>query len=178
MALVAQPVPERGGEGRRIGGRDQLTREGAVGGGAERFGRPADGGRDDGQAVGERFGDGHAVGLGARRRDQQVGGGVRLAERRAGQDAAEPDAMAVAETGDPGPQVFDEIRVAVERSDQHAVPVAVAGGGGGGPGRGRAGRAPRSAPGRPTYARQAGIAYRVRTCRWVHSLVTTTAAAA
>src|SRR5689334_24841664 len=63
VALVAQPVSERGGEGSRIPGRDQLAGAGAVGGGAERFWQSADRGRDDRQAVGERFGDGHAVGL-------------------------------------------------------------------------------------------------------------------
>ena len=50
VALVAQPVFERGGEGRRIAGRDQLAGAGAIGGGAERFGQAADGGRYDGQA--------------------------------------------------------------------------------------------------------------------------------
>src|SRR5690242_21323037 len=63
VALVVQPVAERGGEGSRIVRRDQLARAGAVGRGAERFWQPADVGRDDRQAVGERFGDGHAVGL-------------------------------------------------------------------------------------------------------------------
>src|SRR5258707_15686501 len=76
VALVAQPVSECRGEGSRIAGRDQLTGAGAVGGGAERFGQPADGGSYDGQAVGERFGGGHAVGLRAGRRDGQVGGGI------------------------------------------------------------------------------------------------------
>src|SRR5439155_24957147 len=102
VALVAQPVSERGGEGSRIAGRDQLAGAGAIGGGAERFGQPADGGSYDGQAVGERFGDGHAVGLRAGRRDEQVGGGVRVAERRAGQDAGELDAVAVPEARDTG----------------------------------------------------------------------------
>src|SRR2546429_27456 len=125
VALVAQPVSERGGEGSGIAGRDQLAGTGAVGGGAERFGQPADGGSYHGQAVGERFGDGHAVGLRAGRRDEQVGGGIRVAERRAGQDAAEPDAVVVAETRDTGLQLFDEVRVAVERSGQYAVPVPV-----------------------------------------------------
>src|SRR5436190_15275583 len=55
-ALVAQPVSERGGEGSRIAGRDQLAGAGAVGGEAERFWQPADRGRYDRQAVGERFG--------------------------------------------------------------------------------------------------------------------------
>ena len=93
--------------------------------GAERFGQPTDGGGYDGQAVGERFGDGHAVGLRAGRRDEQVGGGVRVAERRAGQDAGEPNAVAVAEASDSGLQLVDEVRVAVERSGQHAMPVQV-----------------------------------------------------
>ena len=118
-----QPFSERGGEGSRIAGRDQLAGAGAIGGGAERFGQPTDGGSYDGQAVGERFGDGHAVGLRAGRRDEQVGGGVRVAERRAGQDAGEPDAVAVAEARDAGLQLVDEVRVAVERSGQHAMPV-------------------------------------------------------
>ena len=48
MALVAQPVSERGGEGNRIARRDQLAGAGAIGGGAERFGQPADGGGYDG----------------------------------------------------------------------------------------------------------------------------------
>src|SRR5262249_53172529 len=64
-------------------------------------------------------------GLRARRRDEQVGGGVRVAERRAGQDAGEPDAVAVAEASDTGLQLVDEVRVAVERSGQHAMPVPV-----------------------------------------------------
>src|SRR6516162_2521461 len=85
VALVAQPVSERGGEGSRIAGRDQLAGAGAIGGEAERLGQPADVGSHDGQPVGERFGDGHAVGLGAGRRDEQVGGGIGMAERRAGQ---------------------------------------------------------------------------------------------
>src|SRR5512146_429684 len=68
VALVVQPVSERGGEGSRIPGRDQLAGAGAVGGEAERFWQPADRGRYDRQAVGERFGDGHAVGLRAGRR--------------------------------------------------------------------------------------------------------------
>src|SRR4029077_3950706 len=88
-------------------------------------GQPTDGGGYDGQAVGERFGDGHAVGLRAGRRDEQVGGGVRVAERRAGQDAGEPDAVAVAEAPDSGLQLADEVRVAVERSGQQAMPVQV-----------------------------------------------------
>ena len=46
-----------------------------------------------------------------------------MAERRAGQDAAEPDAVAVAEARDAGLQLFDVGRVAVERSGQHAMPV-------------------------------------------------------
>src|SRR6185437_5616182 len=92
VALVAQPVAERGGEGSRVTGRNQLAGTAAIGGGAERFGQPADGGSDDRHAVGERFADGHAVGLRARRCDEQVGGGVLMAERRAGQDAAKPDA--------------------------------------------------------------------------------------
>ena len=97
----------------------------AIGRKAERFGQPTDGGSYDGQAVGERFGHGHAVGLRAGRRDEQVGGGVRVAERRAGQDAGEPDAVAVAEARDTGLQLFDEVRVAVERSGQRAMPVQV-----------------------------------------------------
>src|SRR6516162_4400207 len=125
VALVTQPVSERGGEGSRIARRDELAGAGAIGGGAERFGQPTDGGGYDGQAVGERFGNGHAVGLRAGRRDEQVGGGVRVAERRAGQDASEPDAVAVAEARDTGPQLFDEVRVAVGRSGQHAMPVQV-----------------------------------------------------
>src|SRR5258708_3399396 len=47
-ALIAEPVSERGGKRPRVVGRDQLTRAAAVGGGAERFRQPADGGRDDG----------------------------------------------------------------------------------------------------------------------------------
>ncbi len=105
VALVTLPVSERGGEGSRIAGRDQLAGAGAIGGGAERFGH------------------GHAVGLRAGRRDEQVGGGVRVAERRADQDADEPDAVAVPEARDTGLQLFDEVRVAVERSGQHAMPV-------------------------------------------------------
>src|SRR5581483_323115 len=58
VTLVAQPVSERGGEGSRVAGRNQLAGAGAIGGGPERFGQPADGGGDDRQAVGERFGDG------------------------------------------------------------------------------------------------------------------------
>src|SRR5204862_7494203 len=65
------------------------------------------------------------VGLRTGRSDEQVGGGIRGAERRAGQDAAEPDAVAVAEARDTGLQLLDEVRVAVERSGQHAVPVAI-----------------------------------------------------
>jgi hypothetical protein len=38
VALVIQPFSERGGEGSRIAGRDQLAGAGAIGGGAERFG--------------------------------------------------------------------------------------------------------------------------------------------
>jgi len=48
VALVTQPVSERGGEGSRIAGRDQLAGAGAIGGGAERFGQPTDGGSYDG----------------------------------------------------------------------------------------------------------------------------------
>src|SRR2546429_3078135 len=125
VALVAQPVSERRGEGSRIAGRDQLAGAGAIGSRAERFGQPADGGSYDGQAVGERFGDGHAVGLRAGRRDEQVGGGIRVAERRARQDAGEPDAVAVPEAPDSGLQLVDEVRVAVERPGQHAMPVQV-----------------------------------------------------
>jgi hypothetical protein len=44
MSLVARPVSERGGEGSRVAGRNQLAGAGAIGGGAERFGQPADGG--------------------------------------------------------------------------------------------------------------------------------------
>src|SRR5207247_6148913 len=84
---------------------------------------PTAGGSHDGQAGGERLGDGHAVGLRAGRRDEQIGGGVRVAERRAGQDAGEPDAVAVAEARDTGLQLLDEVRVAVERTGQHAMPV-------------------------------------------------------
>src|SRR5271170_6250668 len=40
VALVAQPVSERGGQGGRITGRDQLAGAGAIGGGTERFGQP------------------------------------------------------------------------------------------------------------------------------------------
>src|SRR5215472_183030 len=123
--LVTQPVSERGGEGLRIAWRDQLAGAGAIGGGAERFWQPADGGGYDGQAVGERFGDGHAVGLRAGRGDEEVGGGIRVAEQRAGQHAGEPDALVVAEARDAGPQLLDEVRVAVERSGQHAMPVQV-----------------------------------------------------
>src|SRR6185437_10300516 len=187
VALVVQPVGERGGQGSRIAGRDQLAGAGAIGGGAERFGQPADSRSYDGQAVGERFGDGHAIGLRAGRCDEQVGGSIRVAERRADQDAAEPDAVIVAEARDTRPQLLDEVRVAVERSGQHAVPVPV----------GELGecldeevlplvgtqdsdadQVAGDGPGRGTCTRQAGIAYRVRTCRRVHSLVTTTPAAA
>ena len=114
--LVVQPPGERGGQRRRIAGRNQLAGADAIRGRTERFGQPADGGSYDGQAVGERFGDGHAVGLRAGRRDEQVGGGVRVAERRAGQDAAEPDAVVEAEARDTGPQLFDEGRVAVDEA--------------------------------------------------------------
>jgi hypothetical protein len=48
VALVAQPVSERGGEGSRIAGRDQLAGAGAIDGEAERFGQPTDGGGYDG----------------------------------------------------------------------------------------------------------------------------------
>jgi hypothetical protein len=48
VALVTQPVSKRGGEGSRITGRDQLAGAGAIGGGAERFGQPTDGGGNDG----------------------------------------------------------------------------------------------------------------------------------
>src|SRR5215467_1431152 len=125
MALVTQPVAERASEGSRITGRDQLAGAGAIGGAAERFGQPTDGGSYDGQAVRERFGDSHAVGLRAGRCDEQVGGAIRVAERRAGQDAAEPDAVAVAEARDTGPQLCNEVRVAIERSGQQAMPVAL-----------------------------------------------------
>src|SRR5262249_32923824 len=125
VALVAQPVPDRGGESSRIAGRDQLAGAGAIGGGAERFGQPAHRGAYDGQAVGERLGYSHAVGLRAGRRDEQVGGGIRVAERRAGQGAGKPNAGAVAEATDTGLQLADEVRVAVEWSDQHAMPVQV-----------------------------------------------------
>ncbi len=40
-----------------------------------------------------------------------------------GQDAGEPDAVAVAEARDTGLQLADEVRVALERSGQHATPV-------------------------------------------------------
>src|SRR5438093_1108666 len=63
--------------------------------------------------------------LRAVRRDEQVGGGIRVAQRRAGQDAAEPDAVVVAEARNTSLQLFDEARVTIERSDQHAVPVPV-----------------------------------------------------
>jgi hypothetical protein len=42
VALVTQPVSERGGEGSRIAGRDQLAGAGAIGGEAKRFGQPTD----------------------------------------------------------------------------------------------------------------------------------------
>src|SRR4029077_8669187 len=64
-------------------------------------------------------------GLRAGRCDEQVGGSIRVAERRADQDAAELDAVIVAEARDTRPQLLDEVRVAVERSGQHAVPVPV-----------------------------------------------------
>src|SRR5215467_11163720 len=51
VALVTQPVSERSGEGGGIVGRDQLAGAGAIGGGAERFGQPTDGGGYDGQAT-------------------------------------------------------------------------------------------------------------------------------
>src|SRR5215472_16551716 len=73
----------------------------------------------------ECFGHGHAVGLRAGRHYEQVGGGVRVAERCAGQDAGEPDAATVAEVSDTGLQVADELRIAVERSGQLAMPVQV-----------------------------------------------------
>src|SRR5690348_6921009 len=73
--------------------------------------------------MGERFGNGHAVSLRAGRRDEQVSGGVRVAECRAGQDTGEPDAVAVAEARDTGLQLVDEVRVAIERAGQHAMPV-------------------------------------------------------
>jgi hypothetical protein len=38
VALVAQPVPDRCGEGNRVAGRDQLAGEDAIDAGAERFG--------------------------------------------------------------------------------------------------------------------------------------------
>src|SRR5256885_11125080 len=40
-------------------------------------------------------------------------------------DAAEPDAVAVAQARDPRPQLCDEVRVAVERPGQQAMPVPV-----------------------------------------------------
>src|ERR1700759_1326273 len=58
MVLVAQPVGERGGRGSGGAGRDPVAGSGAIGGGAERLGQPADSGSYNGQAVGERFGDG------------------------------------------------------------------------------------------------------------------------
>ena len=48
-----------------------------------------------------------------------------MAERRAGQYAGEPDAVAVAEASDAGFQFVDEVRVAVERSGQQTMPVQV-----------------------------------------------------
>jgi hypothetical protein len=48
VELVTQPVSERGGKGSRIARRDQLAGTGAIGGVAERFGQPADGGGNDG----------------------------------------------------------------------------------------------------------------------------------
>ena len=54
VALVTQPVSERGGECCGITEGDQLAGPGAIGVGAERLGQPTDGGGYDGQAMGER----------------------------------------------------------------------------------------------------------------------------
>ena len=77
---VAEPGPERGGERRRVAGRDQQARPGPVGAVTEGLRQPADLGRDDRQATGQRLGDDHAVRLGARRQHQQVRGGVAAVE--------------------------------------------------------------------------------------------------
>src|SRR5262249_4831175 len=125
VALITQPVFERGGEGSRIVGRDQLAGTGAIRGAAERFGQPAHRGRYDGYAVGKRFGDGHSVALRGGWRGEQVGSAVRVGESCAGQDAGKPDAVAVTELVNASQQLFDEIRIAVERTGKRAVPVEV-----------------------------------------------------
>ena len=91
---VAEPGPQRGGERRRVVGRDQQPRPDPVGAVTEGLGHPADVGGEDRQAAGQGLGDDHAVGLGARRQHQQVRGGVAAVEIGSGPRSREVHAVA------------------------------------------------------------------------------------
>ena len=77
---VGEPRPERRAERRRVVGRNEQPGPDPVGAVTESLGQPADLGCDDRQAAGQRLGDDHAVGLGARRQHEQVRGGVAALE--------------------------------------------------------------------------------------------------
>ena len=85
-------------------------------------GSSADVGGDDRQAAGQRLGDDHAVGLGARRQHQQVRGGVAAVEIGSGPRSREGHAVAQPAVQHAAPETLHERRVAVQAAHADAVP--------------------------------------------------------
>ena len=117
-----EPGPERGAERGRVVGRDEQPRPGAVGAVTEGLRHPADLGRDDRQAAGERLGDDHAVRLRARREHQQVRRAVAAGEIGSGLRPREAHAAVQPAVEDPATQTLGERRVALQAADAQAVP--------------------------------------------------------
>ena len=82
----------------------------------------ADLGCDDRQATGQGLGDDHAVGLGARRQHEQVGGGVAAVEigSRPRARKAHPVVQPVVQRA--APEHVHERRIALQAAHAHAVP--------------------------------------------------------
>ena len=114
--------PQRGAEGRRVAGRDQQPRPGAVLPVPERLGHPADVGGEDRQAAGQGLGDDHAVRLGVRGEHEQVRGGVRAVELRAGARSREAHPVAQPAAPRAAAHAVGERRVPVQAAHARAAP--------------------------------------------------------
>ena len=88
----------------------------------ERLGHPADLGGEDRHAAGQGLGDDHAVRLGARGEHEQVRGGVRAVELRAGARSREAHPVVQPVVPRAAPHAGGERRVADQAADAGAAP--------------------------------------------------------
>ena len=104
--------------------RHRIVRRGEDGGRApcDRLRHSADACRHDRDAPGDRLGDDHAVALGARRRDDEIRGMVRVGESPTGEHPHQLDALREPGGSDRGGGPVREIGVGVQRADDRAAP--------------------------------------------------------